>query len=148
MTDTATICYETGARIGDAMNIRSWTYAPDTRQVSYVIEKSQRIRVFTLPTSATIAESILTGARPAPRQLSYAAYTYLFKLANPRIQPRTGKEDCTYHFGRYYYIRQLSAAGMTVAEIAENIGNSSLATTSHYITREITDKRTGQVIAW
>ena len=146
MTDTATICFETGARIGDAINIRKWTYNPDTRLTTYTIEKTKAARVFTLPITATRTEQILTGSRPYPALKSYGAYTYLFRIASPSIQPRTGAEDCTYHFGRYYYIRQMEAAGATPEEIANNLGSSSIPTILAYIKRPIVDKVTGEPI--
>lgn len=125
------LMYNTGLRIREVLQVDRWT---DTGTGFFAVhlEKGEGTREIA---QAQVPASLLAsyiGHLPFTLE-TYSAVNNTFKYYGPGLIFGDDTRPTTCHAFRYQYMKQLSADGLTVAQVAAIMGHMNQANTAKYI---------------
>lgn len=133
--DIFQLLFNTGLRVNEVLEVERWQ---PVGQASFTVQLSKREETRQIHGSNIPAGILHHYVQQQPYYLeTYSAVNNTFKHHTPGIVIRSKKKSTLLHAFRYYYIKQLYASGMTLAEVAEHMGHKVQASTAGYILAQV-----------
>ena len=127
----------TGCRIQEIFNINRW-WVVSGYQVQMQPQKGNNPRTIILNSDFDNFLAAINGQYSPFLGRTYSQLQYLFSKINPYGKIYSGTKEITMYFFRYLYLRTLQADGLTVSQIASEMGYTSTTAVSNYLEAELT----------